>query len=221
MPILKIIVYLHDNPIIILVLLKMIAVITGDIMHSRSVNANVWLNSLKSVLNNYGCEPKEWEIYRGDSFQLMIAAEKAIEICFHIKSAIKTIKTLDVRLAVGVGEIEFSGEKITESNGSAFINSGECFENLKKNTIAIKTSSEDFDKIYNLVLQIYSSIADNWSTVSAEIIKYSLENPEFNQNQIAEKLNKSQSSISESLKRGGYDELTNIFNIYKDNIRKI
>jgi hypothetical protein len=30
------------------------------------------MKDLKSVLNAYGNEPKDWEIYRGDSFQLVV-----------------------------------------------------------------------------------------------------------------------------------------------------
>lgn len=199
----------------------MIAVITGDIMHSRDVNTSVWLNLLKSALKNYGNEPKDWEIYRGDSFQLSVDIKKAIEICFLIKATIKTIKVLDVRLAVGIGEIEYEADKVTESNGSAFINSGECFEELKKYTMGMKTPSVEFDKIFNLVLQIFNTTADNWSPVTAEIIKFTLEHPDLNQNQIADKLNKSQSSISEALKRGGYDELKELISIYEEKIEKI
>lgn len=199
----------------------MIAVITGDIMHSRDVNTSVWLNLLKSALKNYGNEPKDWEIYRGDSFQLSVDIKKAIEICFLIKATIKTIKVLDVRLAIGIGEIEYEADKVTESNGSAFINSGECFEELKKYTMGIKTPSVEFDKIFNLVLQIFNTTADNWSPVTAEIIKFTLEHPDLNQNQIADKLNKSQSSISEALKRGGYDELKELISIYEEKIEKI
>lgn len=199
----------------------MIAVITGDIMHSRDVNTSVWLNLLKSALKNYGNEPKDWEIYRGDSFQLSVDIKKAIEICFLIKATIKTIKVLDVRLAIGIGEIEYEADKVTESNGSAFINSGECFEELKKYTMGMKTPSVEFDKIFNLVLQIFNTTADNWSPVTAEIIKFTLEHPDLNQNQIADKLNKSQSSISEALKRGGYDELKELISIYEEKIEKI
>ena len=43
------------------------AIITGDIVNSRSVDAKKWLLKLKKVLNLFGNEPKDWEIYRGDS----------------------------------------------------------------------------------------------------------------------------------------------------------
>tara|TARA_B110000305_G_C19373082_1_gene605540 strand:- start:790 stop:930 length:141 start_codon:yes stop_codon:yes gene_type:complete len=46
----------------------MIAVITGDIINSRKGEVERWIGPLKETLNRYGVEPKNWEIYRGDSF---------------------------------------------------------------------------------------------------------------------------------------------------------
>ena len=80
----------------------MVAVITGDIINSRKGKVESWIDSLKEVLNQYGREPKNWEIYRGDSFQLSLHAEKAILAAIHIKSTIKQSKALDVRIAIGV-----------------------------------------------------------------------------------------------------------------------
>lgn len=197
------------------------AVITGDIINSRKVASGLWLEDLKQVLNTYGKEPKDWEIYRGDSFQLVLTAEKALESAFIIKATIKQYKELDVRMAIGLGEMDYIAEKITESNGSAFINSGECFEDLKKQTLGIKTPWEDFDSSFNLLFSFVLMVADNWTSTSAEILKKALENPEFNQSQLAEALNrKSQSSISASLKRAGYEELKNMIAFYKQQIQK-
>jgi hypothetical protein len=36
---------------------------------TQKVSSSLWMKDLKSVLNAYGNEP-DWEIYRGDSFQL-------------------------------------------------------------------------------------------------------------------------------------------------------
>lgn len=197
------------------------AVITGDIINSRKVASGLWLEDLKQVLNTYGKEPKDWEIYRGDSFQLVLTAEKALEAAFIIKATIKQYKELDVRMAIGLGEMDYIAEKITESNGSAFINSGECFEDLKKQTLGIKTPWEDFNSSFNLLFSFVLMVADNWTSTSAEILKKALENPEFNQSQLAQALNrKSQSSISASLKRAGYEELKNMIAFYKQQIQK-
>jgi hypothetical protein len=48
------------------------AVITGDIINSRKSCFGIMDGDLKDILKDYGNEPKDWEIYRGDSFQLII-----------------------------------------------------------------------------------------------------------------------------------------------------
>ena len=50
----------------------MIAVLTGDIVDSTHQEKDAWLPALKSALINWGKEGKEWEIYRGDEFQLRL-----------------------------------------------------------------------------------------------------------------------------------------------------
>ena len=45
-----------------------------------------------------------------------------------------------------------------------------------------------------------------------------IENPEKNQNDIALLLGKSQSTISEALKRGGYEEIMQLNAFYKEQI---
>ena len=172
------------------------AVITGDIINSRKVDTSVWISFLKELLQKYGSEPKNWEIYRGDSFQLITNASEALEIALIIKSAIKQNELLDVRMSIGLGKIEYRSERITESSGTAFLNSGDQFEELKKNTLAIKSPNAEFDKVFNVVFQLSMFFANNWSVSTSEIIKLALENQSLNQIQLAEKLNKkSQSTI--------------------------
>ena len=197
------------------------AVITGDVINSRKVASGLWLDDLKQILNAYGSEPKDWEIYRGDSFQLVVAADDALEVAFILKATIKQHKALDVRMAIGVGSVDYSADKITESNGVAFINSGECFESLKKQTLGIQTPWVEFNSAFEVIMPLVLLVADNWTSTSAEIFKKALENPEINQNQLAKALNrKSQSSISSSLKRAGYEEIKNMLAFYKQEIKK-
>ena len=193
----------------------MIAVITGDIINSTENTSINWLGELKSVLDQYGSSPEKWEIYRGDSFQLKIPVEKAITAAFHIKSTIKQIKNKDVRMGIGVGKEDYKSGKISESNGIAYQNSGLSFESLKKNTLSIKSNDASWDEPLNIMLELMLFIADKWTTSQAEAIKASIENPNKNQNQLAELLQKTQSTISASLDRSGYDSLKKIVDYYK------
>lgn len=199
----------------------MIAVITGDIINSREGEVDKWLTPLKNILNYYGKEPKEWEVFRGDSFQLSIAPEKAMLAAIHIKSTIKQIKSQDVRMAIGIGEEKYSSLKITESNGSAYIRSGDCFESLKKQTLAIKSNNESLDQSINIMLSLSLLTANNWSSTVAKVIKTAIENSEKKQKYLAQLLHKSQSSVSEALKRGGFEEIMSMNNFYKIQIFKL
>ncbi|WP_431136922.1 SatD family protein [Psychroserpens mesophilus] len=199
----------------------MVAVITGDVINSRKGDVEKWLKLLKDILNYYGEEPKDWEIFRGDSFQLLIAPEKAMLAAIHIKSAIKQIKSQDVRMAIGIGDEKYKSSKITESNGSAFARSGDCFESLKKQTLAVKSNNENLDQSLNLMLSLSMLIANNWSSTVSEVIKTAIENSKKNQKTLAKLLDKSQSSISEALKRGGFEEIMNVNDFYINQISKL
>lgn len=83
----------------------MIGIITGDIVNSRKLSSKIWIDGLKKLLNTFGKNPVEWDIYRGDEFQLEIKnPEEALLIALQIKSYFKTLK-LDVRMSIGFGDI--------------------------------------------------------------------------------------------------------------------
>ncbi|GGZ90994.1 SatD family protein [Algibacter mikhailovii] len=199
----------------------MTSIITGDIINSKETLPQAWLATLKLALNNFGNNPKQWEIYRGDSFQLEVPIQNALKAAFLIKAAIKQHKNLDVRLAIGIGEKTFSTPKITESNGSAFVNSGECFETLKKTTLAIKSPYKSFDDQINIMLELAQLTTNYWTSTSANLVKTALEHPQLNQKALAKKLNKTQGNISQGLKRAGYDELSKLLDYYKNEIQAL
>lgn len=192
------------------------AIITGDLINSRQVEPSEWMPALKKVLKKYGKEPANWEIFRGDSFQLNTKPEDVLMAAILLKAEIKQWKNLDIRLAIGLGEITYRAAKITESNGTAFLNSGECFEELKKQTLAIKTPNKELDTTLNLMIELASLTIDKWTETAAKLIKLKIENPTVNQKDLANLLNKTaQGTISEGLKRGGYDEIQKLLDYYK------
>ena len=119
----------------------MVAVITGDIVDSRSVRTEAWIDPLKRVLSAYGESPKEWELFRGDSFQLLLKnPEDSLLAAMRTKACIKSSPGQDVRMAIGVGDIDYRAARITESNGDAFVRSGDAFDALEKirTTLALR-----------------------------------------------------------------------------------
>lgn len=200
----------------------MTSIITGDIIKSRGQkNPEVWLTNLKSALTYLEVEDKHWEIYRGDSFQIEIKdITKSFEAAIYIKAAIKMIKGLDVRLAIGVGEKTYQGKDVTESNGEAFVFSGETFETLKKGkqNLKIKTKSQTLNGELNLYFKLALISMDRWTVNSAEIVKLTLENPKALQEALGKTIGVTQNAISNRQKRANLDEILALNNMY---IKKI
>lgn len=196
----------------------MTSILTGDIVNSRNIDSNIWMPLLKSAFNTIGNTPKTWEIYRGDSFQIEVKKpEEALLFAFKLKTILKKIKKLDVRIGIGIGDKNNSYNNITEASGEAFINSGNVFDHLlKKQNLAIKTPNEEFNKILNTSLAIALLVMDNWTVNSATFVLKYLENPNASQKMIANALNISESSASERRKRAGLDEILQLEKLYRD-----
>lgn len=200
----------------------MTSILTGDIINSRKVPSDKWLPILKSAFNAVGETPKTWEIFRGDSFQIEIEnIENTLLFAIKLKTILKSIKNLDVRIAIGIGKNNNNYTNITEGSGDAFINSGNAFDTLiKKQNLAIISPWKDFDTIINTSLALGLLTMDNWSVNSAYfLIKY-LNNPKKTQKIIAKELNISESSASERRKRAGLDEILQLEKLYRALIKQ-
>jgi predicted XRE-type DNA-binding protein len=200
----------------------MIGIITGDIVNSRKLSSKVWMNGFKTLLQTFGKNPTDWEIYRGDEFQLEVKnPEDTLLVAFQIKAFFKTLK-LDVRMSIGLGEKTYKAKKITESNGTAFSRSGEVFENLKKQKInlSINSGNSDFDLEMNLMLRLCLVFMDNWLSQAAEFVKVAIEKQELSQEEIGLILGINQAAVSRRRTRAQFDILLDIDQYYRMQINK-
>lgn len=202
----------------------MVAVITGDIINSKKINPKKWLKPLKKELDKNGVTPKFWEIYRGDSFQAIVnKPEDALKTAIKIKAALRSVPDIDVRMAIGIGTRTHNAQKVTESNGSAFVHSGEKFEMLKKEkqNLAIKSDWPEFDKEMNLFLKLSLIAMDNWTVNAAEIVKTTMENPHKLQEELGKIVGIKQNAISNRLKRSYYDEIMEVNKMYESKLKTL
>jgi hypothetical protein len=202
----------------------MISVITGDIINSRRVATRLWQTVLKEELGKLGTSPETWEIYRGDSFQLEIADPAAALInAIKIKAAIKSKGKIDIRMSIGLGEKTHDAAAVTESNGSAFINSGDKFELLKKEkqNLAIKSDSPKFDKEINLYLKLCLITMDRWTANSAEIVNLAIENPNKSQEELGKLVGIKQTAVSLRLNRAHFAEIIEVNEMYKNKLEEL
>ncbi len=212
----------------------MIAVIKGDIIASRMlINQEKWLQPLKTLFDNWGNMPEQWELVWGDSFQVEIEnPEIALQKALEIKSLIKKIEPeetnrkisiIDVRMSIGIGDKTFTGKRISESNGPAFINAGEKFKKLKKEktNLAIQSPWATFDDEINLYLKLAGTFMDNWSISSAELIEIVLKKPNTTQKEIGKKLGIKQNSVSGRWNRAKTDEILEIEKVYRHKLKNL
>jgi hypothetical protein len=202
----------------------MTSVIIGDIINSQKVSPTVWLEKLKTELRKTGTNPKTWEVFRGDSFEVEIKdASLSLLTAIKIKAAIKCIKKLDVRMAIGIGKKTYDARKITESNGPVFVYCGEIFESLvrEKQNLAIATSSASFTSEMNLLLRFALIAMDNWTVNSAEAVYLALNNPGISQAQLGKMLGIKQNAVSNRLKRAYFAEISGLLILYRDKIKEI
>lgn len=194
----------------------MIAIITGDIVNSENYEVSEWLGILKKYLSNFGESPTDWDVYRGDEFQLKIPREDVLEAAIHIKALLKTIKGLDVRMGIGLGTETFRGVGVSESNGPAYQRSGRTFESLKEDklNLTIATGSGFYDDTLNLMLKLALDFMDDWSPVSAEIVVMAFEYPKASQADLAKRLGIQQSAVSQRQKRARLDLVFELLDYY-------
>lgn len=190
----------------------MVFILTGDVKGSRKAKETNWIEGLKQLFLKYGKNPKTWEIYRGDEFQIEIhEPERALMTIFEIKAYLKSI-SLDARMSLGIGNKTYNAKRISESNGSAFVNSGETFDLLKKNktSIIIQSSNQQFNKEMNLIIRLGLSFMDNWLAQQAEYVLVAIQNPKISQEEIGEILKINQAAVSKRRKRANFDLLLEI-----------
>ena len=201
----------------------MIAIITGDIINSEKHQASEWLNTLKATFSKWGSSPQEWEIYRGDEFQIKIEPQKALWAALEIKATMRSFKNLDVRMAIGIGAETYTGETVSESNGTAYHRSGRIFETLKeeKLNLAIATGETQEDESMNLILKMALDFMDQWTSVSAEIVTIVLANPQLTQKEIASQLNIQQSAVSQRQKRARLDLVQELLAYYPKTLKRL
>ena len=114
-------------------------------------------------------------------------------------------------------------KKISESNGSAFLRSGEVFETLKiqKINLAVNTGNTEIDNDLNLILRLLLTFADNWLVQSAEFVQLAIKNPTLSQEEIGLKIGINQAAVSRRRKRAQYDLILETDKYFRQKIKAL
>ena len=160
-------------------------VITGDIVDSSQIkaqNRGHLLNCLNSMSEELQLiSPFRMELFRGDSFQLLVEdASAAMKIAILLRAGLihstpdKDEKAWDARISLGIGNVEFLSDSIVTSDGEAFQYSGRQLDEMGKQCLAVKTPWEEANKELELSTAFLDDIIKDWSGKQAGMIYLSL-----------------------------------------------
>ena len=221
-------------------------IITGDVVSSQSIepsirqklfeDTNAFLKELKKKwINSY-------ETFRGDSLQCDVKSpEAALRIALIIRAFFRSYipaevqqnpvkedrptkgyfsTDFDIRLAVGIGEIDFiKKNKITSSDGHAFRLSGEALDELKQQStrLSVKTFKDDFNEQIEPPILLLDALIQKWTQNGAEIALHLLQNKK--EEEIASLLNISQSAVNQRKKNAQWFAIEKLIQYFEKTVQ--
>jgi len=160
-------------------------VITGDIVGSSQIKTEyradllACLNTMKEELQCVSAFTME--MFRGDSFQLLIDdPAAAMKIAILLRAGLinhtpcKEDGMWDARISLGIGDVEFLSDSIVTSDGEAFQYSGRQLDTMGKQRLAVKTPWEDVDQELQVSTAFVDDIINGWSSKQAGMIYLTL-----------------------------------------------
>jgi len=218
------------------------AVITGDIVNSTYISDHAkMIRSLKLIMQRlveHGyVRAGRWELFRGDSFQMVTEPEQALLTALILRSGFRggvyrlasplvvedmLDESIDVRLSIGIGGIGEITDPISESFGEAFTFSGKMLETITEEGIQLNIVTPDaqLNVHFEMVCRLMGVIINDWSENSSQAIYRNLLVGETQQ-ETADFLGISQSSVQNRLKIAHMDEIRYLLSYFKDQITNI
>ena len=160
-------------------------IITGDIVDSSRIkpqNRGELLNCLNIMGEELQCISSfTMEMFRGDSFQLLIEdPSAAMRIALLLRAGLihhtpnKEDGIWDARISLGIGNVEFLSENIVTSDGEAFQYSGRQLDGMGKQRLAVMTPWKDVNEELELSTSFIDDIINGWSSKQARMIYLTL-----------------------------------------------
>jgi hypothetical protein len=202
------------------------AVITGDIVNSTLLDPQQekkLLDQLKIIF-----QPYKSEFYRGDSFQVYLSdSTRALELALLCRIAAislaqeETDSMFDIRISIGLGAVEEPVDTLSTAKGEAFVLSGRVLDEMGKTGGRLMiTINDPLNNIaFSILADYINSIYRQMTAKQAEVIEELLKGE--NQQQVADKLNKSKSTISQHVTAGRWEEIEELIKKYTSLIELI
>lgn len=207
-----------------------VGIITGDVIESSAIKLNdrkVLLSTIKTIVDELQrLSTLKMELFRGDSFQIMVKnPAEALKCAVLIRAGLKmntpdkSANRWDARVAIGIGEIDYVSESVITSDGEAFRLSGHEFDNLGKKNLAIATPWNEVNDELKVSTAFADEIITRWSPSQAQVIYQSVLYGML-QKDIASQQNQSVQNINKLLLAGRENLISLYLNRFKNLIDK-
>jgi predicted XRE-type DNA-binding protein len=206
------------------------SIITADIVNYTKISQEPEVNLIndftKWIKKTSIVSEVKYEIFRGDSFQCIIPnLNHTLKICLlnraYFLRLSKNQNGLDLRQAIGIGEISSLEKTLSRSDGEAFRYSGRTFDEMDKkgNRLVFKSSFPEIDAELNTSFTLLEAIIQGWTSTQAEVFFNKLQGKK--EKEIAELLNISQPAVNKHLKAVSWSAIESLLNRFEEIITKI
>ena len=191
-------------------LTKRAAVITGDLANSQQLSDEDLKHVLNVLTTNLEAQSAiyhgEYDVFRGDAFQAVISTPQyAMQAAVCIRLALKACTpSTDVRISVGLGEVNITDGQVKTGSGDAFVRSGRALDSLKSQYLVFTGDDEAFNKHAALLTAFLDShITALTQTQSETLLAYICAKDKAHEH-IANTLGKTRSNITRILNASEY-----------------
>ena len=177
----------------------MLAVITGDIVHSSKVSPATMQQAhrrIEQVIADFAPRSQcRGELYRGDALQIMVPQPHyAPAICIGLIAAL-AMEGLQVTLSLAIAPAN-SAERVALSQGPAFTMSGQGLEDTPRGGWSVHSSDTDLAEKLSLPSELMGFILSRLTAKQAEILYYWLTHERCEQQQIADAFGMTRQNVS-------------------------
>jgi hypothetical protein len=159
-------------------------VITGDLVNSTNI-ATEWRRTVVDALNTCVSDfmpitPIKIEMYRGDSFQVVVdKAEQTLSVAIALRAKLKASTPegndpWDARVSIGIGEITFENDHVVTSDGEAFRLSGRAFDSIGKKKLIMLTPWSELNIAMEVNTRFADEIISSWTARQARVVYHSI-----------------------------------------------
>ncbi|HZE86072.1 MAG TPA: hypothetical protein VE035_17250 [Puia sp.] len=201
------------------------AVLTADIVNSTKLDKAVekaLVKEFEKIL-----KPYQYEFYRGDSFQVYVKEpEKSLWVALVCRTAAISMTAgegempvSDLKVSIGIGSVSKPVRSLGTAKGTAFLLSGRSLDYMQGTArrLGVTTGNELADigllAITDYIDAIYRKMTAKQAATIYGLLKGAT------QQQLAQDLEKSKSTISELAGAGGWPEIEKLL-LYFENLIK-